>query len=513
MFTTSKIAVPTIPSVAIRLLELYDDPDFQLQDVVNTLQSDPALSAKILKAANSPAYGTGREVSEFKRAISLLGKSVVTPLVLSFSLAEKSMAARGTAELFRQYWLQAIVQAITAEYLAKQYARARAGEWFVAGLLSSIGRLALINHDSEKYQQVMDHAETHHVSLHEAEQKLLETTTVDLSVELLREWNLPRRWVDATAKQFRIVEALESLPEQGTPHERLIVAIATAEAVGTYFCQHCQGEALIRIVHLMEEGFDASEDDVQELIEAVRKRLEDVAHLFQVQGTTQGSPVELMTRAMQHLSRLAVEQAMEMQKRRDDPFDESVEDRRCLLNRIDRLMQRASTDSLTGLYNRGYFEDRFCEQIAATIGTSQSIGLILMDVDHFKSINDTHGHIAGDEVLKRLADALKGVTRSSDFVARYGGEEFVVIVADAQADYLSHLGERFRRLIEQLEIVHNGTTIPVTISVGAAMGCPVSGVDGFGERLIAFADAMLYEAKRSGRNRVIVADPTTDQPS
>ena len=221
MLTTSKITVPTIPTVAIRLLELYDDPDFDLQDIVELLRSDPALSAKILKAANSPAYGTGREVSDFNRAVSLLGKAVVTPLVLSFYLAEKSMATREAAELFRQYWLQAIVQAIASEYLAKQYLRAQAGEWFVAGLLSSIGRLALISHDSEKYQQVMAHAETYHVSLHEAERQLLETTTVDLSVELLREWHLPQRWVDATANQFRIVEALESLPERGVPHEQM----------------------------------------------------------------------------------------------------------------------------------------------------------------------------------------------------------------------------------------------------------------------------------------------------
>ncbi len=505
MLASSNTTVPTIPAVAIQLLELYDNPDVAMKEIVELLQSDPALTAKIVKAANSPAYGIGREVTDLKQAVALLGKAIVTPLVLSFSLAEKSMPSQAAADLFSRYWLQAIVQAIAAECLALRYAKPKAGEWFVAGLLSSIGRLALINHDAEKYDEVMADAEARKTNLHDAEQRLLETTTVDLSADLLREWNLPQRWVDAAANQFRVVEQLETLPSQGVPHQPLFIAVATASAVGSYFCRNCQGESLIRIVHLMEEGFGATEEDVTALLEAVRERLDAVSHLFQVQSSGLPSPMELTTLAMQHLARLAVEQAME-QQRQETPSEAVVEERQCLLKRIDRLMRRASTDSLTGAYNRGYFDDRFNEQIAAMVAASQTIGLVFLDVDHFKAVNDAHGHMAGDEVLRQVAKALQGATRSTDIVARYGGEEFVVMVTDPRPDDLAHLGERLRAHIEQMEIVYEGTAIPITISVGAAMGRPTSVVDKFGEQLIATADKAMYEAKRGGRNRVVVAE-------
>jgi len=543
MLTSPKMIMPTLPTVAIRLLELYDDPDVELSQVVELLQTDPAITAKIIKAANSSAYGVGREVSALRQAVSLLGKAIVTPLVLSFSHAEKSMSSQAAADLFRQYWLQAIVQAITAECLAKHYAKSQVGEWFVAGLLSSIGRLAFINHDAEAYAAVMEHAEIHRVPLHEAEQELLRTTTADLSAELLREWNLPSRWVDAAANQIRIVDQLETLPAERPqavwtrppclieerhsphhsldsandvpweelPHLQLSIGMAAASAVGSYFCRNCQGEALIRIVHLMEEGFGADEDDVDTLLKEVRERVDAVSHLFQVSASALDSPMELTSLAMQHLARLAVEQAVQQQHR--EMSNESAEERRCLLKRIDRLMRRASTDALTGTYNRGYFDDRFAEQTAAMITASRQIGLVFIDVDHFKSLNDTYGHMAGDEVLRQIAAVLKGAVRSTDVVARYGGEEFVVIVSDPRPHDMGLLGERLRAQIEQMQIVHVGKTLRVTVSVGAAMGRPISLIDGFGERLIAAADRAMYEAKRNGRNRVVVADPLMNAES
>ncbi len=151
MYKALQIPLPTLPTIAIRLLELFDDPHVELPDVVELLRSDPAIAARIIKAANSSAYGVGREVIDLQQAISLLGKTVVTSLALSFSLAEKSMQQGAAARLFCSYWLQAMTQAVTTEYLAKRYAKQQADEWFMTGLLASIGRLSLINHDPDLY--------------------------------------------------------------------------------------------------------------------------------------------------------------------------------------------------------------------------------------------------------------------------------------------------------------------------------------------------------------------------
>ncbi len=505
MLSKTKMTMPTLPTVAVRLLELYDDPDVDLSDIADLLQTDPAITAKIIKAANSPAYGIGREVANLRQAISLLGKSIVAPLALSFSLSDKSMQSPAAAELFRRYWLQAIVQAITAECLAKKYAKNKVGEWFVTGLLSSIGRLALINHDPESYEKVMAHAEASRTSLHEAEEQLLETTTIDLSVEMLQEWNLPQRWIDATANQIRLIEQLEGLPEEGMPHGPLFVGVATASAVGSYFCRNCQGESLVHIVHLMEEGFGATEQDVDELIDTVRERLAAVSHLFQVKGATQGSPTRLMSIAMEHLASLAVSSAI-AKRNNEPPSEELLQQNGSLMARIERLMHRSTLDALTGVHNRGYFDDRFAEQISEVIPASKSIGIVFADVDHFKTVNDTHGHLAGDEVLRKVAEVLRSVVRSSDLLARYGGEEFVIMVTDPRPDELAALGERLRKQVEEQEFTYEDTVIPITISVGAAVARPVSVVDGFAHRLISAADKAMYEAKRRGRNRVVVAD-------
>src|SRR5690606_8740690 len=106
--------------------------------------------------------------------------------------------------------------------------------------------------------------------------------------------------------------------DREVPHQKLLLAIATASAAGTYFCGHCQGDSLVRIVHLMEEGFGATEADVDLLIETVRDRLDAVSPLFQVTGSTKGSPTELMSMAMEHLASLAVTHAMARQ-RPDEP--------------------------------------------------------------------------------------------------------------------------------------------------------------------------------------------------
>jgi len=508
MHKALQIPLPTLPTIAIRLLELFDNPEVELPDVVDLLRSDPAIAAKIIKAANSSAYGAGREVVDLHQAVSLLGKTVITSLALSFSLSEKSMEQGAAAKLFRSYWLQSMTQAVTAEYLAQRYARPQAGEWFITGLLASIGRLSLMNHDPELYAHVVSHATSLRVPLHDAEASLFGTTAVELSIELLTVWNLPQRCVDAVAHQSRAISDMEGA--RLSPSQQFEAAIATATAVAEYFCQNCQGQSLVHIVHLMEEAFGAGEDDVGCLIESVRNRLDDTSDLFQVDCVSLGSPTELMSQAMQHLSSLAVERSF------SDPASESMmrltQQNERLLERVQRLTLRSTTDSLTGLFNRGFFEDRFQEQIAQSAETLNRIGLILVDIDHFKLINDTFGHLAGDEILRQVAAVVRDSVRSSDVVARYGGEEFVVLVPETDLDVLCLLSERIREAIERTRFQVEGNRVLVTVSVGAAIGSPTSHSKSFRKGLIEAADHVLYESKRKGRNQVGVAPPLDDEP-
>lgn len=159
--------------------------------------------------------------------------------------------------------------------------------------------------------------------------------------------------------------------------------------------------------------------------------------------------------------------------------------------RKQRLRWLAAKDPLTGLINRGFFDERMQAEVARTNRTGRLLSVALIDIDHFKKCNDNFGHIVGDEVLRVLAEIFQKSLRKSDLVARYGGEEFIIMFPETPAEFAVQTANRLRLSIEQ-------TT--VTVSVGVAE-LPTDGKDM--RTVIDRADMRLYEAKNAGRNRVI----------
>jgi two-component system cell cycle response regulator len=171
---------------------------------------------------------------------------------------------------------------------------------------------------------------------------------------------------------------------------------------------------------------------------------------------------------------------------------------------LQQLYDASVTDSLTGAHNREYFDSRLESELSYARRHGTELALLMLDIDHFKLINDTYGHLVGDQVLVELVAAVTNGLRSEDEFARYGGEEFAVILRDATVENACCVGERFRLMVESLRIESAGNRIPVTVSVGAAsLSCCQ---DKTAVALIAAADRRLYAAKRSGRNRVVATD-------
>ena len=170
-----------------------------------------------------------------------------------------------------------------------------------------------------------------------------------------------------------------------------------------------------------------------------------------------------------------------------------------------RIMKLATTDSLTGVLNRRAFMERMEEEIQRAKREGNPISLILMDIDHFKRVNDTYGHQTGDLVLQRVTDKLIDKSRAYDFVGRYGGEEFVICVLSTEKEAPHSIAERMRQNIEAQTIVtdHDNQTLHITASFGVAT-CRPESEDGL-DTLIKRTDEAMYEAKNSGRNRVCLA--------
>lgn len=162
------------------------------------------------------------------------------------------------------------------------------------------------------------------------------------------------------------------------------------------------------------------------------------------------------------------------------------------------LEHAALTDGLTGMQNRRYFDDALPEYLDEFGRIGKPVGLMILDLDHFKSVNDTHGHDVGDEVLKSVARCLKDFTRYHDVAARLGGEEFAVVAPNMDIELLTKLADRIRRAVADLTIQSGNVRLKVTTSVGLAIWDRKEDADSFFRR----ADKMLYQAKRQGRNRV-----------
>ncbi len=166
------------------------------------------------------------------------------------------------------------------------------------------------------------------------------------------------------------------------------------------------------------------------------------------------------------------------------------------------LHEISITDSLTGLYNRKHLMETLDREVGRSQRHNHTFSLLVIDIDHFKKYNDTYGHLAGDEVLSRLASVFKESIRSSDYAARYGGEEFIVMLPEIGPEQGVEAAERIRHKVAEERFGDDGESIKVTISVGVA-SYPESGEDA--ESVIRNADEALYEAKELGRNQVVLA--------
>jgi diguanylate cyclase (GGDEF)-like protein len=171
-----------------------------------------------------------------------------------------------------------------------------------------------------------------------------------------------------------------------------------------------------------------------------------------------------------------------------------------LLRKEEELRFEASHDRLTSLWNRGAILDFLDREVARAQRSEGAIGVLMVDIDHFKSVNDTLGHLAGDQVLKQVAQRLPSAVRSYDWVGRYGGEEFLIIISNCSADTVAICAERLRAGVAGEPMHVDGKDLKITVSVGAAMA-----KSGYGtpfEDLLQIADEALYRAKKNGRNRV-----------
>lgn len=488
--------LPTLPSVAVRLLELTKNPETEIRDVVDVIKADPAISAKIVKAANSTYFGVRSEVKAIDRAVPLLGTTVSTTLALSFSLTDDAMTRGPLSDHYQQYWRQSVVQAVAAEELGRRVSTAAAPEYFLAGLLQDLGRLALLKTVPRDYQPLLAREDQLDPSLAEVELTALGVNHAQIGAQLMEQWKLPDALVRAVQHHHDPAESLAGL--QTDPEFPLYAGIAVSACVGDYFCTPFKGRALEQLRRLTADHLHFQEGELDAYLAKCHQRTEEAAGLFQINAAELGDPADLMVQASEQLAQWTLRQHVASTQRQQEI--EREKEQLAIQNR--ELQKQALHDPLTGIYNRHFFDAALEREVARAHRVAAPVALIFADIDHFKKLNDTYGHQFGDLVLQGAAKAFQSTIRGADVLARYGGEEFVILVSQPTEKGLDKLAERIRQRIASEVFPYGDSEVSVTCSFGTAMSIPGRRETDIGKRLIAAADECLYEAKHKGRNQV-----------
>jgi diguanylate cyclase (GGDEF)-like protein len=498
--------LPTLPAVAIGLLDLAKDPETEIRDVIELVKSDPAISAKLVKAANSTFFGFRSEVRSIDRAVPLLGTTVTTSLSLSFSLSDDSMAAGPMAAHYNKYWQQSVVQASAAESLCRQVGHGLASEYFLVGLLLDLGRLAMLKVVPREYRVPLEAFDSNGKDLVVTEQEHLGIDHVEVGVQLMTNWKLPESLVRAVRTHHS--SASEIVSQHDESERTLAAAAAIAACVGEYFCNTSKGRALERLKVLTREFFQFDEAGLTRYLDAVGERLVAAAELFNVDLSHIPCTADLMVEANEQLVNLTLRE--HVANTQATVRQQVMERERQQLEDLNReLAQQAMHDGLTKVYNRKFFDETLEREVVRGRRSASPVGVILIDVDRFKVINDTYGHPFGDVVLQQIARVLAGTIRGADIISRYGGEEFVVLASQPTEKGLEKLAERLRERVEQESFLFGATRIPVTVSIGAAIAIPARNEKDSASCLVSAADECLYRSKSDGRNRVSIRSLVT----
>ncbi len=458
--------LPSLPAVAVRVIALANDPTTQIGQIADAVALDPGLAVKILKVANSPVFASRRRAENIRQAISLLGTHGAISIALSFSLVGSlSRHADKSGADAARYLRRSVLAAIAARQLGESLRLERLDDLFLAALLQDIGILALNSVLGEEYAALMSSAGSDHDALLMAERSKLGVGHDEVGAWLLERWHMPDHLVRA------VLLAHAALSDTAP-------VLARCVAVSGYIADLCLRGTGVTSAYMIAEQIGIDPALIEQTLHSIAGMIMELSDLFDVDIM---NPDE---------AQAVLNHARELQAIYE-------------LNKTRELEDRSQRDSLTGAYNRGFFDETLRREFDIAIRRKWPLSVALIDLDHFKDINDTYGHPAGDSMLVATARALAAQLRQSDAVARYGGEEFAMILPDTGQTQALQILERLKEAIATIRCrEESGAEITVTASIGVSTFSEGNPDCLAPSELIKAADRALYVAKRAGRNRV-----------
>jgi diguanylate cyclase (GGDEF)-like protein len=482
----------------MRVLELVQSENASVKQIAEVVTRDPAMSAKLLKLVNSPLFTRGRRIGSVDQALVLLGLRAVKVSLLGFSLTAALRQEADTGFDYAGYWRSSICFAVAARMLAQRIDQHHEDEAFVAGLLADVGQVAAHRAVPRVYDPTLAASRSSDRPLHELEAETLGYAHDTVGGKLLEKWGLPERMCQAVAGHHQPIDTESRV-------DGLSYVLRLAERVTSCLVGPGQACGLAELEALLAQHLVLSSQEAAGVLEEIIAHVPATADAFGLQITDLQTYAELQASALAQMTQLGVAAEAECTQAHEQASDAA--------RRVDRMQQEnqmlrrdAATDRLTRVGNRASFDEHLQASWSVAREQGAPLAIILLDIDHFKKLNDTYGHLAGDEVLRQIGQVLRQYRGETCFPARYGGEEFALIMNNLPPQEAERLAECVRRQIAAMTVEHLGRRLYVTASFGIAHTTSSTTTEGALD-LLAQADQHLYEAKGTGRNRVVSAGP------
>ncbi len=495
--------LPTLPIVASQMLTLLANEKTTFNDIADLISIDLALSAKVLKVVNSAFYSFPNPISSISHAISILGTNAVRNLVLSFSFF--SLDGRGHRETefdFEEFWIRSLTRAVAAKFIQSQLQQPESDNSFVCGLLQNLGKLIFACTLSNKYEKVLE--------VLKDEKNVEEDNTIELdklgvdhsfvSYKITEQWGFPNSLVQPL--KYHHTPTSDAIPEAENEIRQNIRSCYLSELLVNILHSNAPERHHKQFRADAKQLLGLNVLTVNNILKNVHTLVDQTAESFGFHNVTTLSVEKILQEANLKLSLLNI--SYEEMNRRLIESKTELEKLTRELERKNKILENlAFIDGLTEVNNHRFFQNVLDKEVDRVRSTNGMVSLVMIDIDHFKGLNDTYGHQTGDFVLKQLCVIINEYLRDQDLLARYGGEEFVLVLPNKDSSEAAETAELIREAIAAYRFIEKDKEYRITISLG------VAGIDSLDEEfikndLIRLADEALYQAKNTGRNRVVV---------
>jgi diguanylate cyclase (GGDEF)-like protein len=492
--------LPAPPETSARIVRACGDPDIGADRLARIVASDPILTAEILRTANSAFFGFKHKVTTAQSAVTVLGNRALRSIALCFAVRDSVQPGSIPGLDIISYWEDALRHAVAARILGTRM-RLDAEEAFTVGLLQEFGLLAMFYAQPDEARRWPEIRPMHPEERRKEEFQVFGTTHDQVGKMLAKTWALPE---DISAPiEFHHAASLKSCPAE---FRKMTLVMTAADWVTAVFTNKDSQRALSGCrALLIKKPFSMPLESIDKMLETIPGKVEEAAETLGLRVEEQPEFDKVLREANRQLAdetlsyqelTWALEAALSEKERL------AQELRQANL----KLEDMAYVDPLTKLANRRRLLEVTMSEVMRHSRSGRPLSMILIDLDHFKKVNDTYGHPFGDSVLESVAKVLADSLRSMDIKARIGGEELCILMPETDEDAGRTGAERVRHAIESMKLEVPTQKVEVTASLGGTTWVGnVTNAESAGKVLKLMmdkADAALYKAKNSGRNQV-----------